>query len=554
MCLSTESDGWREEMRCLIGKAPAAGEDKTVPAGATYTWIVQNFSHCPRGADADVILIYARVYVWYVITRSLFADGSGNTAPWLWLKQLTLMKSNFSWGSAALAYLYRQLDDACRRSKVGAGIGGPMLLLSVWSWDRITVGRPKEVSYENWAEYGGHCLRRPTWAYKYDVVSEAHGDVDALYIRYTNELDALTPEQVTWEPYGSGDRFGYTPAFVLNPKCTEERNLWLMRCPLICHWAVEYHMPQRVMRQFGLFQTHPPEYKYTDRELHRLDRKRQRTIKKWDKHHKNYVSEFKLCVEKAKKSGWGLVEPHCPDAFSNYITWLRENTRLSYCEPAYKEDILEDPIEYDMLGESQYNKLIRDGTQIPFSSSLNFVHKEIKKQADESQMILETNPRGKRGESALQNYIKSSNLRLRRLSNLLGCRDPEYVSPTPSASRSNSTAGIEDDQEDETNSAAHTEDESLPRMENETEEEYRVRSAYMLKPRRDYHRYSPSDYDNNGKNTVVEEERPRRSRRTRGINYDDDAGEEDPHREVMPKIAPRRGKGPKTRGGTRGRK
>lgn len=90
-------------------------------------------------------------------------------------------------------------------------------------------------------------------------------------------------------------------------------------------------------------------------------------------------------------------------------------------------------------------------------------------------------------------------------------------------------------------------------MENETDEEYRVRSAYMLKPRRQFHRFSPSDYDNNGKNTAVEEERPRRSRRMRGIDYDDDeddANEEDevPQRKLMPKMPPRRGKGPKTRG------
>lgn len=93
------------------------------------------------------------------------------------------------------------MDDACRRSKDGAGIGGCLLLLSVWSWDRIPVGRPKDVTYEDWAEYEGHPLRRPTWAYKYDVVPEAHGDVDDLYLRYTNELDALTPEQVNIYPY-----------------------------------------------------------------------------------------------------------------------------------------------------------------------------------------------------------------------------------------------------------------------------------------------------------------------------------------------------------------
>lgn len=77
--------------------------------------------------------------------------------------------------------------------------------------------------------------------------------------------------KVEWEPYGRGENFGYTPEFELNPQCLAERGLWLMRCPLICQYAVEHHLPHRVMRQFGLFQTNPPEYKNTDHELHRLD-------------------------------------------------------------------------------------------------------------------------------------------------------------------------------------------------------------------------------------------------------------------------------------------
>jgi hypothetical protein len=330
LCMSTDSDGWRNAMHLLIGMAPEELEDKSkdrVPAGATYAWIVENFRECPNPAEVEVIETHARVYVWYVLSRTLFADSGGRTAQWMWLKALANWDSNISWGSAALAYLYRQvitcalyihlymssphicytdlvfvhlqLDDACRRAGESAGIGGAMVLLSIWSWERLPVGRPKEVGHHPWPSYNRNPLRQPTWAYKWDVVSEMTSDVDAMYLKYTNEFDAITPEQVDvylyvtihniyftsqnryqtcscdmlqveWEPYGCGDEFGIAPGFDINPKCLEEQSLWLMCCPLICNWAVEFHMPQRVMRQFGLFQCNPPVWKDTDKELHRL--------------------------------------------------------------------------------------------------------------------------------------------------------------------------------------------------------------------------------------------------------------------------------------------
>lgn len=113
VCISTDSDGWREKMAALcLGRAPEPPPENSkerVPAGATYVWIVQNFSHCPIPADEDTEKAYARVYVWYVLSRTLFADGGGRTAQWFWLKQLTFMEKRFSWGTAALAYLYRQV-------------------------------------------------------------------------------------------------------------------------------------------------------------------------------------------------------------------------------------------------------------------------------------------------------------------------------------------------------------------------------------------------------------------------------------------------------------
>ncbi|KAE8819323.1 hypothetical protein D1007_02824 [Hordeum vulgare] len=81
------------------------------------------------------------------------------------------------------------LDDECYRITNNACIGGNLLLLSVRSWERLPVGRPKSVKFNSWDEEDD--LRHPTWAYKWDVV----------------EL----------QPYGANDTLGVTHEFVLNP-------------------------------------------------------------------------------------------------------------------------------------------------------------------------------------------------------------------------------------------------------------------------------------------------------------------------------------------------
>ncbi|KAE8787398.1 serine/threonine-protein phosphatase 7 [Hordeum vulgare] len=109
LCMSTDFEGWWEHMEALIA----------------------NFAHCLEDTNDDVIQTYAHVYMCYAISRTIFADGSGKNAQWMWLKALTVFDNKFSWGSAALAYLSQQLDEACRMSKRDGGIGGCMLLLSV---------------------------------------------------------------------------------------------------------------------------------------------------------------------------------------------------------------------------------------------------------------------------------------------------------------------------------------------------------------------------------------------------------------------------------------
>ncbi|KAE8787692.1 mutator protein [Hordeum vulgare] len=495
LCMSTDSEGWRHQMEALIGMSPQepevedGGKKDRVPAGATFTWIAANFAHCPEDADDEVIQRYARVYMWYVISRTIFADGTGKNAPWMWLKALTVLDNKFSWGSAALAYLYRQLDDACRRTTKDGGVGGCMLLLSVWSWERLPVGRPKSSKWNTWDDHDNP-VRQPTWAYKWDLVSEVASEVNLLYKQYTNEMDSLTPEQVEWEPYGVGTNFGDAHTFELNPLCVQERHLWLMRCPLICNWAVEWHLPHRVLRQFGYFQPHPPEWVDTDTQLHRLDRRRQRKIKDWQKHHKSYVLMFEQSVQATSSIQRTQYRQHCALAFSNYLRWFQESTRVEICPPAYEEDILEEPTEYDELAQGGYSKLIREGYQTSFAPVLNFVRKEVKKQADESEDILDNTPGGKKGESALRLFIKEQGKKLRRLSNILGCRDPEYVSPSRSGSSERNTlddsasSGARMDDGDITQRNTQEDDVDTPQAADDMTLKVFQRSAYMLKPRK----------------------------------------------------------------------
>ncbi|KAE8777293.1 mutator protein [Hordeum vulgare] len=393
-------------MEALIGMSPQepevedGGKKDRVPAGATFTWIAANFAHCPEDADDEVIQRYARVYMWYVISRTIFADGTGKNAPWMWLKALTVLDNKFSWGSAALAYLYRQLDDACRRTTKDGGVGGCMLLLSVWSWERLPVGRPKSSKWNTWDDHDNP-VRQPTWAYKWDLVSEVASEVNLLYKQYTNEMDSLTPEQVEWEPYGVGTNFG---------------------------------------------------------DAHTLDRRRQRKIKDWQKHHKSYVLMFEQSVQATSSIQRTQYRQHCALAFSNYLRWFQESTRVEICPPAYEEDILEEPTEYDELAQGGYSKLIREGYQTSFAPVLNFVA------ADDMTL------------KAFQ------------------------------------------------------------------------RSAYMLKPRKEFKRYSPDDYAK-GKNPVAGSSRLSTMRsREDEVEDDDDDESDDPDQFVVArrkKLVSKRGRGPK---------
>ena len=69
--------------------------------------------------------------------------------------------------------------------------------------------------------------------------------ITLFFLMYTQMFVVLIcyPAQVIWEPYGTEGNVGTGVWFDLNRKCVEEAHLWRIRAPLICFYAVEFHLP-----------------------------------------------------------------------------------------------------------------------------------------------------------------------------------------------------------------------------------------------------------------------------------------------------------------------
>ena len=66
---------------------------------------------------------------------------------------------------------------------------------------------------------------------------------------------------------------------------------WLARVPLICFWIVAWHYPERVMRQFGLFQSVPPPNPHSWTDLQALNKigHYPKTSTNWSIKHAPYI-------------------------------------------------------------------------------------------------------------------------------------------------------------------------------------------------------------------------------------------------------------------------
>ncbi|RYR15078.1 hypothetical protein Ahy_B04g071814 isoform E [Arachis hypogaea] len=86
----------------------------------------ERFRVLPADASDETVRIYARAYILMLLSSQLFADKNANRVHLRWLPYLASLDDlgRYSWGSAALAWLYRYLCRGTNRNVVN--LAGPL--------------------------------------------------------------------------------------------------------------------------------------------------------------------------------------------------------------------------------------------------------------------------------------------------------------------------------------------------------------------------------------------------------------------------------------------
>ncbi|XP_050229255.1 protein MAINTENANCE OF MERISTEMS-like [Mercurialis annua] len=147
---------------------------------------------CSQGAAGEAET-EAIAWIWLTLGCTLFVDKSGHRfrPACLWEVRDGLGDApSHSWGSATLAYLYRQLGVASRGDC--QGLSGCLTLLQAWIYEYFPCFRPnREQLILDLVS-----PRASTWS----VSSSERADTRVFALR--TRLDQLTADEVTWLPFG----------------------------------------------------------------------------------------------------------------------------------------------------------------------------------------------------------------------------------------------------------------------------------------------------------------------------------------------------------------
>ncbi|XP_057543832.1 serine/threonine-protein phosphatase 7 long form homolog [Amaranthus tricolor] len=155
----------------------------------------------PKSADDATVERYARAYLLYLIGAVLFSDKTGNRVQLLYLTLLDApweVISGYSWGSAALAYLYRRLCEASQKNV--KEIAGPLIILQLWAWEHVLIGQPmRSVGRGAFAPPllpPPHVPYGSRWSFERRTRTHTGSGVGF----YRDQLDLLRADQVTTSP------------------------------------------------------------------------------------------------------------------------------------------------------------------------------------------------------------------------------------------------------------------------------------------------------------------------------------------------------------------
>ncbi|KAJ4793478.1 hypothetical protein LUZ62_044724 [Rhynchospora pubera] len=287
-------------------------------------WMKENFGTCPEGANEETVKCHARAYMLMLLGSVLFTSRSGDSISVVYLPFLIDLEARrkYSWGSAVLACMYKELCQACNEPT--RQIAGPILLLQLWSWAHFRVGRPQvregEPEPKLRVQEGEEEERRPVgylWSGRHEFTKNTARNL----VNYRDIMDQLRQEEVYWQPYEP--HRPDVPAV-----CTMDENLWMTTCPLIHLQTVETYNPGRVMRQFGKHQDFPPEPTTPIGSFGCIGRRGARSAA--HRIREDYLDYWR------RRGEFVIVEERLydPSRYDAYIRWLQSGAQLHLQSPA----------------------------------------------------------------------------------------------------------------------------------------------------------------------------------------------------------------------------
>lgn len=308
-------NNWADLCEDLLGLRPGPGD--LHGSHVSLAWLRDNFRNLPADPDDETLKCHTRAFILALMSGFLYGDKSKHDVALTFLPLLRDFDevAKLSWGSATLALLYRELCRASKRTV--STICGPLVLLQLWAWERLHVGRPgrlKDVGASYMDGIDG-ALPDPLgcrWRASLSHKENPRGGLDF----YRDQLDQQKDEQVIWQPY-TQDLLAKLPLI-----CLSGQNIWRTVAPLICFDVVEWHRPDRVLRQFGLHQTVPAPCD-NEKALHSID-KRGKSVYDWSARHSRHIGLWE-----ARESSVAFGEPECRPMDYNdpYMEWYRKITR-----------------------------------------------------------------------------------------------------------------------------------------------------------------------------------------------------------------------------------
>ncbi|QHN93547.1 uncharacterized protein DS421_17g593650 [Arachis hypogaea] len=194
------------------------------------SWFQETFGECPEGADEETVQRFACAYIMMLLGTQLFADKSGNRIHIRWLPYVARLEEmgTYSWGSAALAWLYRCMCRVANRHVVK--LAGPLQLLQSWIFWRFPRFRPAGYDMFSWP-------LASRWSGYNPSGSEKGPRVQMWWLR----IDMLQDREM---PYSSPEVLQ-----VVHPEALEPRHtaLWRSVTSLIYFAVIEWHQIDRVL-------------------------------------------------------------------------------------------------------------------------------------------------------------------------------------------------------------------------------------------------------------------------------------------------------------------